>query len=144
MRGASSSHGKRKTHSGVDSRGFQMESPSALHNHRPPSSIDCSELLILPAAWRLMLPAPQVLAFQVNKNSKGPSHVVCILRSIATTTICIQLKRYRWCTTLGYQGVVANDRVFGSAVLRLSAQLDHPLSALFMLLSFYAQLDHPL
>nr|GEW98898.1 hypothetical protein [Tanacetum cinerariifolium] len=40
--GASSSHGKRKTHSEVDSRGFQMESPFALHNlhnQRPPQAV---------------------------------------------------------------------------------------------------------
>nr|GEV11873.1 hypothetical protein [Tanacetum cinerariifolium] len=67
-----------------------------------------------------MLPAPQVLAFQVNTNGKGPSHVVRVLHFIATTTVCIQLKCYRWRTTLGYQGVVANDKVFGSAVLRLA------------------------
>ncbi|GKB30291.1 hypothetical protein Tco_0869692 [Tanacetum coccineum] len=118
MRGPSSSHGKRKTHSGVDSRGFQIESPSALYNQRPPSLIDCSVADIASCvkdsisvdpevlcSWRLMLPAPQVLAFQLNTNGKG---------------------------------------VFGSEVLRLSAQLDHHLSALFMLLSFFAQLDHPL
>nr|GEV68651.1 hypothetical protein [Tanacetum cinerariifolium] len=42
MRGASLSHGKRKTHSEVDSRGFQMESPFALHNlhnQRPPQGL---------------------------------------------------------------------------------------------------------
>ncbi|GKD47142.1 hypothetical protein Tco_1271787, partial [Tanacetum coccineum] len=41
VRGVSSSCGKRKMHPHVDSRGFQMESQSALHYHMP---VDCTHV----------------------------------------------------------------------------------------------------
>nr|GEY02354.1 hypothetical protein [Tanacetum cinerariifolium] len=105
MRGASLSHGKRKTHSGVDSRGFQMESPFALHNlhnlhnQRPPQglsdqlsvtpdyvpvlfitklcvgSLDIPSLLTLKVFMSFMFSAPQVLVFQLNTNGKVPRYV---------------------------------------------------------------------
>nr|GEW84816.1 hypothetical protein [Tanacetum cinerariifolium] len=102
MCGASSSHGKRKTHSGVDSRWFQMESPFALHNlhnQRPPQglsdqlsvtpdnvpnlfitklcvgSLDIPSRLTPKGFLSFMFPAPQVLVFQLNTNGKGPRHV---------------------------------------------------------------------
>nr|GEY15326.1 hypothetical protein [Tanacetum cinerariifolium] len=97
--------GCQETHSGVDSRGFQMESPFALHNlhnlhnQRPPQglsdqlsvtpdyvpvlfitklcvgSLDIPSLLTLKVFMSFMFSAPQVLVFQLNTNGKVPRYV---------------------------------------------------------------------